>query len=222
MHAQAGHAVTGANRNRLHWLLLAIGVAVLAWSGYQPRVVHKPNGGHGSAIIAGAVLCALYPRFRFTHLVYSLILVHAAILMIGGHYTYAEMPLFSWLRDTFGLARNYYDRVGHIAQGFVPAMIVREILVRNRVVNGRRWLFFLVCCVALAISACYEFFEWWVAVGSGTAADAFLATQGDVWDTQWDMFLALCGAVAAQLLLAGWHDRQLVTLWAPPPSSRQR
>jgi putative membrane protein len=122
------------------------------------------------------------------------------------------MPLFSWLRDEFGLARNYYDRVGHVAQGFVPAMIAREILLRNRVVNGRRWLFFVVCCVALAISALYEFLEWWVAIASGTAADAFLATQGDVWDTQWDMFLALCGAVAAQLLLSRWHDAQLARL----------
>ena len=222
MHAQAGHDVTGANRNRLHWLLLAIGVAVLAWSGYRPHDYFTWILEVFPAIIAGVVLVALYPRFRFTDLVYVLILVHAIILMIGGHYTYAEMPLFSWLRDTFGLARNHYDRVGHLAQGFVPAMIVREILVRNGVVNGRRWLFVLVCSVALAISACYEFFEWWVAVGSGTAADAFLATQGDVWDTQWDMLLALCGAVAAQLLLAGWHDRQLAALRAPPPSSRQR
>jgi putative membrane protein len=132
--------------------------------------------------------------------------------MVGGHYTYAEMPLFGWLRDEFGLARNYYDRVGHVAQGFVPAMIAREVLLRNRVVNGRRWLFFVICCVALAISALYEFLEWWVAVASGTAAEAFLATQGDVWDTQWDMFLALCGAVAAQLLLNGWHDAQLARL----------
>ena len=222
MHAQAGKDVTGTHHNRLHWLLLAIGVAVLAWSGYKPHDYFTWILEVLPAIIAGVVLVALYPRFRFTDLVYVLILIHAIILMIGGHYTYAEMPLFSWLRDTFGLARNYYDRVGHIAQGFVPAMIVREILVRNHVVNGRRWLFVLVCCVALAISACYEFFEWWVAVGSGTAADAFLATQGDVWDTQWDMFLALCGAVAAQLLLAGWHDRQLAALRVPPPSSRQR
>jgi putative membrane protein len=104
--------------------------------------------------------------------------------------------------------------VGHVAQGFVPAMIAREVLIRNRVVDAGAWLFLIVCCVALAISACYEFFEWWVAVASGTAADAFLATQGDVWDTQWDMFLALCGAIAAQLLLNRWHDRQLGRLAA--------
>src|SRR5262245_43660387 len=131
-----------------------------------------------------------------------LILVHAIILMIGGHYTYAEMPLLNWLRDTFGLARNYYDRVGHFAQGFVPAMIAREVLLRKRVVNGRGWLFFIIVCIALAISVCYEFLEWWVALASGTAAEAFLATQGDVWDTQWDMFLALCGAVLALITLS--------------------
>ena len=214
--------MTGANGNRLHWLLLAIGVAVLAWSGFKPHDYFTWILEVLPAIIAGVVLVALYPRFRFTDLVYVLILIHAIILMIGGHYTYAEMPLFNWLRDSFGLARNYYDRVGHVAQGFVPAMMVREILVRNAVVNGRGWLFLLVCSVALAISACYEFFEWWVAVASGTAADAFLATQGDIWDTQWDMFLALCGAVAAQLLLARWHDRQLAVLRTLPPSSRQR
>jgi putative membrane protein len=201
----------GANR-RLHAALLVIGVVVLAWSGFRPKDTYTWILEVAPAIIGGVVLVALYPRFRFTDLVYGLVLVHAIILMIGGHYTYAEMPLFSWLRDEFGLARNYYDRVGHVAQGFVPAMIAREILLRNRVVNGRRWLFFVICCVALAISALYEFLEWWVAIASGTAAEAFLATQGDVWDTQWDMFLALCGAVAAQLLLSGWHDGQLAAL----------
>jgi putative membrane protein len=201
--------VTAANNSRFHLLLLAVGVAVLAWSAYRPHDYFTWVLEVLPAVIAGVVLVALYPRFRFTDLVIVLILAHAIILMIGGHYTYAEMPLFSWLRDAFGLARNYYDRVGHVAQGFVPAMIVREILIRNRVVNGHGWLFLIVCGVALAISACYEFFEWWVAVASGTDADAFLATQGDIWDTQWDMFLALCGAIAAQLLLARWHDRQL-------------
>ena len=197
---------------RLHLALLAIGVAVLIWSGYRPKDTFTWILEVAPAIVAGVVLLALYRRFRFTDLVYVLILAHAIILMIGGHYTYSEMPLFSWLRDEFGLARNYYDRVGHVAQGFVPAMIAREILLRNQVVRGNGWLFFLVCCIALAISAVYEFVEWWVAIASGTAAEAFLATQGDVWDTQWDMFLALCGAVAAQLLLAGWHNRQLARL----------
>jgi putative membrane protein len=136
--------------------------------------------------------------------------------MVGGHYTYAlvpinEFPLFNWLSDTFDLSRNYYDRIGHFAQGFIPAMIAREILIRKNVVKAG-WLFFMVCCICLSISAFYEFIEWWVAVASGTAAEAFLGTQGDVWDTQWDMFLALIGAVCAQLLLAKWHDKQLANL----------
>jgi putative membrane protein len=192
-----------------HLALLLVGVAILAWSAWKPHDYFTWILEVFPAIIAGVVLTALYPRFRFTSLVYVLILIHAAILMIGGHYTYAEMPLFSWLRDEFHLARNYYDRLGHVAQGFVPAIIVREILIRNAVVTGRRWLFFIVCSIALAVSACYEFFEWWVAVASGSGADAFLATQGDVWDTQWDMFMALCGAFVAQLTLAGVHDQQL-------------
>jgi len=194
---------------RLHLILLTIGLAILAWSAWRPHDYFTWILEVIPAIIAALVLVAIYPRFRFTNLVYVLILIHAAILMIGGHYTYAEMPLFNWLRDEFGLARNYYDRVGHVAQGFVPSMIVREILIRNGVVNGRKWLFFVVCSTALAISACYEFLEWWVAIASGTNADAFLATQGDIWDTQWDMFLALCGAIAAQLTLSRLHDRQL-------------
>jgi putative membrane protein len=196
--------------SRFHLALLLIGIAILVWSGIRPHDYFTWILEVFPAIVAGVALAALYPRFRFTNLVYVLILAHAAILMIGGHYTYAEMPLFNWLRDELHLARNYYDRVGHVAQGFVPAMITREILIRNRVVSGRRWLFFIVCSVALAVSTCYEFLEWWVAIASGTAAESFLATQGDVWDTQWDMFLALCGAIAAQLLLSRMHDRQLV------------
>jgi putative membrane protein len=172
----------GSKAKRLRLTLLLIGLAILAWSAWRPHDYFTRILEFFPAIVAGVVLVAIYPRFRFTSLVYVLILIHAAILMIGGHYTYAEMPLFSWLRDELHLARNYYDRVGYIAQGFVPAMIAREILIRNAVINGRRWLFFIVCSIALAISACYEFFEWWVAMASGTAAGTFLATQGDVWD----------------------------------------
>jgi putative membrane protein len=193
----------------LHLSLLLIGLAILAWSAWKPHDYFTWILEVFPAIIAGVVLVAIYPRFRFTSLVYGLILIHAAILMVGGHYTYAEMPLFNWLRDEFHLARNDFDRLGHIAQGFVPAMIAREILIRNAAVNGRGWLFWIVSSIALAISACYELFEWWVAVASGTAADSFLATQGDVWDTQWDMFMALSGAIVAQLTLSRLHDRQL-------------
>lgn len=189
--------------------MLSIGLAALGWSAWKPKDGFVWFLEVFPAIVGGIVLLWLYRRFRFTDLVYVLILAHAIILMIGGHYTYAEMPLFNWLRDSFDLSRNYYDRVGHLAQGFVPAMIAREVLLRKTPLQRGGWLFFLVVCVCLAISAYYEFVEWWVAVASGTAADAFLATQGDVWDTQWDMFLAFCGSIAAQLLLSRVHDRQL-------------
>ncbi|MBI1398275.1 MAG: DUF2238 domain-containing protein [Betaproteobacteria bacterium] len=194
-------------------LLVTFG-AVLVWSGVSPRDRLTWVLEVLPAVIGAAALVWTYPRWRFTTLVYVLICVHAVILCIGGHYTYAEVPAFNWLRDEFGLARNYYDRVGHVAQGFVPALIAREILSRLAVVRGSRWLFFIVTCIRLAISACYEFIEWWVAVASGTAADAFLGTQGDVWDTQWDMFLALLGAMAGQLLLGRWQARQIARLTA--------
>jgi putative membrane protein len=193
----------------LHLALLGSFLAVLVWSAIRPFDYFIWFLEVVPAMAGAAVLVAIYPRVRLTLLVYCLIWLHAAVLMIGGHWTYSEMPLFNWLRDEFGLARNYYDRVGHVFQGFVPAMIAREIFIRNRIIAGRRWLFFIVCCVALAISAFYEFLEWWVALATGSAADAFLATQGDVWDTQWDMFLALLGAMAAQVMLAAWHDRQI-------------
>jgi putative membrane protein len=195
-----------------HLALLAIGGAVLLWSVWHPKDYFTWFLESVPAIAYAVIAIALYPRFRFTDLVYWLVLVHSIILMVGGHYTYAEMPWFSWLRDEFGLARNYYDRVGHLAQGFVPAIIAREVLLRLKVVNGRGWLFFLVVCFCLALSAFYEFIEWWVAVGTGEAATAFLGTQGDVWDTQWDMFLAFVGAIVAQLLLRRWHDRQIRAL----------
>jgi putative membrane protein len=123
-----------------------------------------------------------------------------------------ELPLLSWLKDTLDLNRNYYDRIGHFAQGFVPAMIAREILIRNLVVKTTSWLFFVVCCICLSISACYEFIEWWVAVAAGAASEDFLGTQGDIWDTQWDMLLALIGAVSAQVLLRNVHNKQLLNL----------
>jgi len=197
---------------RLHVALLVSFLMILIWSGYRPADRFIWLLEVFPAIAGAAILVAIYPRTKLTALVYALIWLHAIVLMVGGHWTYAEVPLFDWLQSEYGLARNYYDRVGHLFQGLVPAMIAREIFVRADVINGRRWRYFLVCCVALAISALYEFLEWWVAVGTGTAADAFLATQGDVWDTQWDMFLALCGAILVQPLLGSWHDRQLSTL----------
>ena len=194
-----------------HWHLALLGtfLLILVWSGIHPKDHFIWFLEVVPAMVGGVVLVAIYPKFRFTMLVYCLIWLHALVLILGGHWTYAEMPLFNWLRDEFGLARNNYDRLGHLMQGAVPAIIAREILLRKDVVNGRGWLFFIVTCICLAVSAFYEFIEWWVAVFSGTAADDFLATQGDVWDTQWDMFIALCGAIASQLVLARWHDRQL-------------
>jgi len=163
-------------------------------------------------LIAAPLLWFTWRAFRLTPLVYRLIFVHALILMLGGHYTYAHVPLGFWLQDLFDLARNPYDRIGHFAQGFIPAMIVREILLRRSPLQPGKWLFFIVSCICLAISAVYEFIEWWAALLLGQGAQEFLGTQGDSWDTQWDMFLALCGAIAAQLLLARPHDRGLARL----------
>ncbi|MBT3016389.1 MAG: DUF2238 domain-containing protein [Candidatus Thiodiazotropha sp. (ex Clathrolucina costata)] len=152
--------------------------------------------------------------FPLTILVYRLLALHAVILIIGGYYTYAEVPLFNWLRDNYELSRNHYDRIGHFFQGFVPAMLAREILLRRSPLKPGRWLFFLCICFCLAFSAFYELIEWWVALLSEQAAEAFLGTQGDPWDTQTDMFLALIGAICAQLLLVKIHDRQLFRLGA--------
>jgi putative membrane protein len=193
-------------------VLLCVLALVFVWSAVNPHDFFTWFLEVFPAIIALPILFFSYKKFPLTPLLYVLILIHAIILMVGGHYTYAEVPLFNWLRDTFDLNRNYYDRVGHFAQGFVPAMIAREILLRKNVVKSGAWLFFIVCAICLAISACYEFIEWWVAVASGTAAEAFLGTQGDVWDTQWDMFLALVGAICAQLFLKNLHNKQLANL----------
>ena len=160
-------------------------------------------------LIGVPILVATHRRFPLTPLLYRLIFVHAVILMVGGHYTYAEVPLGFWMQRAFGLARNHYDRIGHFAQGFVPAILAREILLRRGVVARRGWLFFLATCVCLAFSAFYELVEWWTAELTGSAATAFLGTQGDPWDTQWDMFLALLGALLSPLLLGRVHDRQL-------------
>ncbi|MBI2313729.1 MAG: DUF2238 domain-containing protein [Betaproteobacteria bacterium] len=201
--------MTADQQRNLALGLLGSYLALLAWSLVNPKDYFIWFLETVPAIVAAVILVALYPRFRFTPLVYVLIWLHAIVLTVGGHYTYSEMPLFNWLRDEFGLARNYYDRVGHVFQGFVPAMIAREILIRKSPLRPGKWLFFLVLCVALSISAFYEMIEWWVAVATGDAATAFLATQGDEWDTQWDMFLALFGAAAAQIALSRRHDRQL-------------
>ncbi|WP_443043353.1 DUF2238 domain-containing protein [Streptomyces sp. NBC_00358] len=151
-------------------------------------------------------------RFPLTTLLYCLLAAHALVLAVGGHYTYAQVPLGDWVRDTFGLDRNPYDRFGHLMQGFVPAVLVRELLSRTSPLRGSRWLAPLTVCACLAFSALFEMFEWAAAVIGGHGADAFLATQGDVWDTQWDMFCALIGASVSVLVLSRAHDRQLDAL----------
>jgi putative membrane protein len=192
--------------------LTAILGVVMLWSAIRPHDYFTWFLEVFPVFIALPILVFTYKKFPLSNLIYVLILLHAIILMVGGHYTYAEVPLFNWLRDYFDLGRNYYDRIGHFAQGFVPAMIAREILLRKNIVKGGKWLFFIVCAICLAISACYEFIEWWVALASGQGADAFLGTQGDVWDTQWDMFLALIGAFIAQISLKNWHNKSMRTL----------
>lgn len=194
---------------RRHIVLLATFFIGLVWSGVRPHDYLTWSLEVAPAVAAAVLLVSTYGSFRFTTLVYFLVWLHAWVLLVGGHYTYSEVPLFSWIRDSFGLSRNYYDRVGHFFQGFVPAIVAREILIRKSPVKTGGWLFFIVVCVTLAMSAFYEFIEWWVAAVSGTAADEFLATQGDVWDTQWDMFTAFVGAVISLLALRKTHDRAL-------------
>jgi len=192
--------------------LSALGIFVAAffiWSAIRPHDYFTWFLEVFPVLIALPMLLMTRRKFPLTNLVYGLVAAHMVILLIGGHYTYAEMPLFSWLRDYYGWDRNYYDRLGHVAQGFVPAMFAREILLRTSPLKPGKWLFFIVVCVCLAVSACYEFIEWWVALASGSDAVAFLATQGDIWDTQWDMFLAFSGAISAQLLLTKVHMRQM-------------
>jgi len=171
-------------------------------------------------VLAGlTVLLATRQRFPWTPLAQALMFAHALVLCVGGHWTYAAVPAGDWLRDALGLARNPYDRLGHFMQGFVPALLAREVLVRRAVVQRGAWLFFVVTCFALALSAAYELCEWLAAVTLGQDADAFLGTQGDPWDTEWDMLCALVGAVIAQLALARPHDQQLTSSGSPasPP-----
>jgi putative membrane protein len=189
--------------------------AVLLWSGTRPKAYDVWLMEVLPALVGFVVLAATRRRFPLTPLAYWLVLMHCIILMVGGHYTYAEVPLFDAIRDAFGHTRNNYDKIGHFAQGFVPAILARELLLRLAVVRGRGWLYFLTVCFCLALSAFYELIEWWVALFSEEAADAFLGTQGYIWDTQSDMGFALLGAISALLLLARLHDRQLSALGCP-------
>jgi putative membrane protein len=189
--------------------MLVIVGATLLWSGVAP--VDRLTWLLEVIWVLAAIplLLLTHRRFPLTRMLCWLLVIHALILIYGGKYTYSLTPLGDWVRESFDLVRNNYDRLGHFAQGFVPAILARELLLRCTPLQRGGWLFYLVCAACLSFSAFFEFIEWWAALIMGGDADAYLATQGDVWDTQWDMFLALCGSVIAQLMLSAWHDRQL-------------
>ena len=194
---------------KFHLILLAILLSILIWSVINPKDLFIWFLEVLPVLIGAMVLIYIYPKYKFSNFVYVLITIEAIILIVGGHYTYAEMPVFNWVRDTFGLSRNYYDRLGHFAQGFIPAIIAREVLIRNEVISKKKYLFFIVICICLAISASYELIEFGVAKFTGNSAEAFLGTQGDIWDTQWDMLLALIGSITSLSLLSTYHDKKL-------------
>ena len=196
-------------------LLLSL-VVLLVLSGIHPHDYFTWVLEVFPILIGAPILVWVYPRFRFTRLVYTLLWLHAIILMVGGHYTYAQVPLGFWMEHAFGFTRNHYDRIGHFAQGFIPALLAREIFIRASPLRGSRWLPFVVICFCLAFSAFYELIEFWTALASGSAATDFLGTQGDPWDTQWDMQLALIGAIVSLLTLSRVHDRQLAGLGVTP------
>ncbi|WP_407929486.1 DUF2238 domain-containing protein [Heliomicrobium gestii] len=185
---------------------------IFLWSGINPYDRFTWILEVFPAVIGLAALALTYRRFPLTTFSYTLIAIHMVILMIGGHYTYAKVPFFDWLRDSFDLGRNHYDRLGHLAQGFIPAILAREILLRLSPLRRGGFLSLLIPCVCLAISAFYELIEWWVALATGTAAEAFLGTQGDVWDTQSDMAMALLGSLLALLTLSNRHDKAMAVL----------
>ncbi len=194
----------------LIWVVVFL--SVLIWSAVEPADRLTWWMEVIPALVGFLILITTRQRFPLTELVYFLILIHAIILMVGGHYTYAEVPLGDWLRDLVGGDRNNYDKLGHLAQGFIPVMIAREIMIRNKVVAVKGWLTFLLLSVVLAFSAFYELIEWWAALVNSEAAESFLGTQGYVWDTQSDMLWALCGAIVALLSLSKLHDRQINAL----------
>lgn len=196
--------------NRILWFIVFFGV--LLWSGINPKESFTWFLEVFPAIVGIIILAFTYKTFPLTPLLYWLILFHSVILMVGGHYTYAEVPLFDWLKETFDLTRNNYDKVGHFTQGFVPAIIAREIFIRKQIINGLWWRRVLVVSICLAFSAFYELIEWLVAILSGEDAVAFLGTQGYIWDTQSDMGWALFGSIMALIVLSKRHDSQLKNL----------
>ncbi|MEA4987712.1 MAG: DUF2238 domain-containing protein [Anaerovorax sp.] len=197
-------------KNRtFHLSLLLSLLGIFIWSVIEPKDMFTWFLETLPAILGIGILMILYPKFKFSNLVYFLIWIHCIILIVGAHYTYAEMPLFDWIQDYFDLSRNYYDRVGHFAQGFIPAMIVREILIRNKVIKNEKWLVLIIIFVCLGISAAYELTEFTAGHLKGESAEVFLGTQGDGWDTHYDMLCALCGAIISLLSLSKLHDQSL-------------
>jgi putative membrane protein len=194
----------------MKYLWLSIYTLVLIWSAIDPKDQFTWFLEVAPAMIGMLILALSYKRFRLTPLLYTLILIHMVILMVGGHYTYAEVPLFDIIKEMFDQTRNNYDKVGHLAQGFIPAILARELLIRKEVVTASKiWLNYIILSIILGFSAFYELIEWWVALTSGESAEAFLGTQGYVWDTQSDMGYALLGGIIALLLLSKYHDTQL-------------
>lgn len=186
---------------------------VLVWSGIEPKDQFTWFLEVAPAIIGAIAIALTYKSFRLTNLVYALILVHCIILMVGGHYTYAEVPLFDYFKEVFASSRNNYDKVGHFAQGFIPAMVAREIILRKEIIKGAAWQFFFIVSFCLGFSAFYELIEWWVSLATDEGAEAFLGTQGYVWDTQSDMGMALAGAITALVTLKKIHDYQLLKMY---------
>jgi putative membrane protein len=207
LNLQRIHPMTRPSRYELT-LLVSLAL-LLAWSGVHPHDRFTWILEVFPILLGVPALILLYPSLRLTPLVYTLIWIHSLILMLGGHYTYAQVPLGFWMERWFGFSRNHYDRIGHLAQGFIPAMLAREIFIRRSPLKGGRWLPFMVVCFCLAFSAFYELIEFWTALATGSAATDFLGTQGDPWDTQWDMMLALIGSIVSLLLLSRWQDRQI-------------
>ena len=192
------------------WLWLGVFTVVLVWSGINPKDQFTWFLEVFPALIGFVLIVLTYKKFPLTPLLYTLILIHMIILMVGGHYTYAEVPVGEWVKELLHQSRNNYDKLGHFFQGFEPTILAREILVRKHIVTaGKAWLNYIVLSIVLAFSAFYELIEWWVALATGEDAEAFLGTQGYMWDTQSDMMYALVGGIIALLLLSRWHDKQI-------------
>lgn len=195
--------------NNYRKVLITLFFLILIWSVINPKDLFTWFLETFPALFGLIILVATYKRFRFTNFAYTFILIHCSILFVGGHYTYAEVPLFNWIRDVFEQSRNNFDKIGHLAQGMIPALLAREIMIRTHVTSKLGWASFLSVCIAMTISALYELLEWMVAVLTGTSADAFLGTQGYIWDTQSDMLFALIGSVVGLIIFYSFQDKAI-------------